>query len=226
MVGDIRVVPEVSANSLRDCVGQARLRDASPAGLGASREEGAPVPARRSPSPPFHLPPAATTMAFDDEEMLLDADSTQNSSQESLTNAIQAFGALTNGSHTPPTSPTRHSFTLSTASMNTGTEWLEEDLLPTVEQLSPTELSISDGAPLASPAQTDPKERVISHIESVFESMLDVLLKAEGSPTLFLKSRRRVAVLADTPARAIRFPGNTSGEAWKFSMCLAECFVC
>lgn len=55
---------------------------------------------------------------------------------------------------------------------------------------------------------------VISKIEDVFESMIDVL--AHEGDALSIPYRSRTAP-ADQPARALRFPGTTVQEATKFS---------
>lgn len=156
-------------------------------------------------------------MDFDDEEMLFDADSIQHSSQEPLTDAADAFWVFTD--NTQDASPAQHLIIGSTTPADSESQWDEENLFAAIEELSPQELLASNDARITSHAYR--KERVISRIESVFESMLDVLLEEERSLTIVLKSRSTTAN-SDHPGKLVCFPGKTADEAWRFSMCPAS----
>lgn len=111
---------------------------------------------------------------------------------------------------------------LSTVSGDLQSQWFEENLFTTAENPLLQELPISNDVTTAT--HLIQKERVISSIESVFESMLDVLLNKEGSLTVFLKSRPCNASSTDTSGRVMRFPGKTAEDAWRFTVlvCILE----
>ncbi|KAF2084646.1 DNA topoisomerase IV, alpha subunit [Saccharata proteae CBS 121410] len=68
------------------------------------------------------------------------------------------------------------------------------------------------------------KDLVVSKIETMLESMVDVLLEKEGELTITLRTRpsaRPTSVPSatnTTPTRDICFPGKTPEEAWRFTV--------
>ncbi|KAH7042688.1 Spo11/DNA topoisomerase VI subunit A [Macrophomina phaseolina] len=149
--------------------------------------------------------------------------SLRNSSRESLTDATTALWAISEDDdhlllpdahqHISPSQP---SGTLRTASLDLESQWLEEDLFAFAEASPRQELRFSNTAPVA--RRVCHKERLISSIESVFESMLDVLLAKEESLTILVKSRPRALTPVNTSGRLMRFPGKTAEEAWRFTV--------
>ncbi|KAL1644391.1 endodeoxyribonuclease [Diplodia intermedia] len=136
-----------------------------------------------------------------DEHMLFDATSSENSREEPLTDADQPTLWATSYDDAG-ISLTHHSAMDDNEPMGCETQWLGEDLFVDTEDLPMRELPVPNEAP----AICD-KERVISDIESIFESMLDVLHTGGDSLTLFLKSRTqvqpRVEIIAECAAKGL-----------------------
>lgn len=151
-----------------------------------------------------------------DDGMLFDANSSPDPHEESLTATASTLWATSDEylDITLTDHPAAHD------EDPTGSQWLDEDLFAETEDTSMCELDVSADA-LADSSSRD-KERVISDIESVFDSMLDVLLTSGDSLVLFLKSRSLAQTTGVARSRLIRFPGKTAEEAWRFSMCLGE----
>ncbi|OMP85627.1 Meiotic recombination protein SPO11 [Diplodia seriata] len=148
-----------------------------------------------------------------DEHMLFDATSSEDSREEPLTDTDQP--TLWATSYDDAGISLTHQYSAMDDNESTGceTQWLGEDLFVDTEDLPMHELPVSN----ASSAICD-KERVISDIESIFESMLDVLHTGGDSLTLFLKSRTQVQPVGLARGRLIRFPGRTADEAWRFTV--------
>ncbi|KAL1625707.1 endodeoxyribonuclease [Diplodia seriata] len=136
-----------------------------------------------------------------DEHMLFDATSSENSREEPLTDTDQPTLWATSYDDAG-ISLTHHSAMDDNESMGCETQWLGEDLFVDTENFPMHELPV----PNASSAICD-KERVISDIESIFESMLDVLHTGGDSLTLFLKSRTqvqpRLEIIAECAAKGL-----------------------
>ena len=65
----------------------------------------------------------------------------------------------------------------------------------------------------------DARHRVLSWIEQIFESMIDVINNGNGYLTIELKSRSSNASTVSTRTRTIRYTGKTAREAWRCSKC-------
>ncbi|KAF9641473.1 Spo11/DNA topoisomerase VI subunit A [Lasiodiplodia theobromae] len=147
-----------------------------------------------------------------DDGMLFDANSSPDPHEESLTATASTLWATSDEylDITLTDHPAAHD------EDPTGSQWLDEDLFAETEDTSMCELDVSADA-LADSSSRD-KERVISDIESVFDSMLDVLLTSGDSLVLFLKSRSLAQTTGVARSRLIRFPGKTAEEAWRFTV--------
>ncbi|OJD32976.1 meiotic recombination protein spo11 [Diplodia corticola] len=144
--------------------------------------------------------------------MLFDATSPQEPREEPLTDPGQStLGVMSD--ETVGISLSHHLAPGDNEFMEFDTQWLGEDLFVDTEDLPMHGVLVPDDAP----AVCD-KNRVISDIESVFESMLDALLTGGDSLALFLKSRTPAQPAGLARGRLIRFPGRTAGEAWRFTV--------
>lgn len=65
---------------------------------------------------------------------------------------------------------------------------------------------------------TLPRDSAISKIESIFESMVDVLNSKKGVLTLRLKSRSRNQTPQSSASQLIQYPAKSARDAWKFGM--------